>query len=224
MTRSIIFTAFSISSAFISLLLGAVGVGERDSSASATEDSNRRDPAMPRCVRAHDCFHLSPASRRDGFDRRDRRCRIGRDHSTSASARLAIVRPVRDSDTIFWQPIVRGVLIGFAICIIFALPSLLRFRRISPLLVLRASVDSPTTRRDPVLWFIYALMAIGVTAFSISQSESWKRGVLFAAALGLAIGIFAGVAKLLMIGVRKWFPHRASFVLRQGLANLVSTR
>ena len=74
----------------------------------------------------------------------------------------------------------------------------------------------------PLLWFIYALMAIGVTAFSISQSESWKRGVLFAAALGLAIGIFAAVAKLLMIGVRKLFPHRASFVLRQGLANLVS--
>ena len=46
------------------------------------------------------------------------------------------------------------------------------------------------------------------------------RGIVFAAALGLAIGIFAGVAKLLMIGVRKFFPHGWSFVLRQGLANL----
>ena len=61
--------------------------------------------------------------------------------------------PFAIPDTIFWQPIVRGVLIGFAICIIFALPSLLRFRRISPLLVLRASVrlaDDATRSHDVV--------------------------------------------------------------------------
>ncbi len=35
-----------------------------------------------------------------------------------------------------------------------------------------------------------------------------------------AVGIFAGVAKLLIVGIRKFFPHGWSFVLRQGLANL----
>src|SRR5207302_9161500 len=48
----------------------------------------------------------------------------------------------------------------------------------------------------------------------------WWRGVIFAAVLGLAILIFAGVAKLLIVLVRKFFPHNWSFVLRQGLANL----
>jgi putative ABC transport system permease protein len=44
--------------------------------------------------------------------------------------------------------------------------------------------------------------------------------LVFAAALFLAVGIFAGVAKLLIVGIRKFFPHGWSFVLRQGLANL----
>jgi len=122
--------------------------------------------------------------------------------------------------TIAWEPIVRGILIGFSICILFSLPPLLRFRRLSPLRVFRAGLDAPIRERDPFLWLVYALMAAGVTAFAISQSETWLRGVVFAAALGLAMGIFAGVAKLLIIGLRKFFPHRGSFVLRQGLANL----
>src|SRR5205085_10250795 len=73
---------------------------------------------------------------------------------------------------------------------------------------------------DPILWLIYASIATGVTAFAISQSETIIRGLVFAAALGVAVGIFAGVAKLLIVGIRKFFPHRWSFVLRQGLANL----
>ena len=63
-------------------------------------------------------------------------------------------------------------------------------------------------------------MAASVTAFAISQTETWLRGLVFAGVLGLAIGIFAGMAKLLMVLVRKFFPHRWSFALRQGLANL----
>src|SRR5437763_7378409 len=49
--------------------------------------------------------------------------------------------PLAISTSIAWRPIVRGILIGFAICILFALPSLLRFRRLSPLRVFRAGTD-----------------------------------------------------------------------------------
>ncbi len=43
---------------------------------------------------------------------------------------------------------------------------------------------------------------------------------MFAAVLGLAISIFAGMAKLLIVLVRRFFPHNWSFALRQGFANL----
>jgi len=130
--------------------------------------------------------------------------------------------PLTIPTSIAWQPILRGVLIGFSICVLFALPPLLRFRRVSPLRVFRAAsdVEPPSHRRDPILWLVYALIIIGVTGFSISQTDTLLRGLVFAGALGLAVGIFAGVAKLLIFSIRKFFPHRCSFVLRQGLANL----
>jgi putative ABC transport system permease protein len=130
--------------------------------------------------------------------------------------------PLAIPTSIAWQPIVAGILIGFSICILFALPPLLRFRRLSPLRVFRAAmeVEAPSRKRDPILWLVYALIIGGVTSFSISQTETWTRGLVFALALFVAVGIFAGVAKLLIVAIRKFFPHGWSFVLRQGLANL----
>jgi putative ABC transport system permease protein len=130
--------------------------------------------------------------------------------------------PLSIPSAIVWEPVLRGMLLGFGICVLFALPPLLRFRRVSPLLVLRASVENEplSATRDRLVWLIYLLIAGSVIAFAISQTETWLRGLIFAGALGLALGIFAAAAKLLIMLVRKWFPHRASFVLRQGLANL----
>lgn len=130
--------------------------------------------------------------------------------------------PLTVSTSIAWGPIFAGMFTGFAICIVFALPPLLRFRRLSPLRAFRAAMEvEPSSRkRDPLLWFIYATIVAGITAFSVSQSETLIRGMVFAAILFLAVGIFAGVAKLVMAGIRKFFPRDWSFVLRQGLANL----
>jgi putative ABC transport system permease protein len=124
--------------------------------------------------------------------------------------------------TIAWQPIFAGLFIGFVVCILFALPPLLRFRRVSPLRVFRAAIDVElaSRRRDPILWAVYGLIVTGITAFSVAQSDRVTRGLVFALVLFAAVGIFAGVAKLLIVGIRKFFPHGWSFVLRQGLANL----
>jgi putative ABC transport system permease protein len=130
--------------------------------------------------------------------------------------------PLAISTSIAWRPIVAGIFVGFFICILFALPPLLRFRRLSPLRVFRAAmeVESPSRKRDPVLWLIYATIVAGITGFSISQTDTLTRGLIFAGVLFAAVGIFAGVAKLLIVAIRKFFPHSWSFVLRQGLANL----
>jgi putative ABC transport system permease protein len=206
--------------AFISLLLGAVGVGAAIQSHLQQKTATG---AILRCLgataRVTVFIYLLQAAAM-GWIGAILGAGLGLFIQRILPRVLQNVVPFAIPNTIFWEPILRGLLIGFGICLLFALPSLLRFRRVSPLLVLRASVESPRIRRDPALWLTYPLMAAVIIAFSISQSETWKLGLLFAAALGLAIAIFTGAAKLLMIGTRKWFPHRASFVWRQGLANL----
>jgi putative ABC transport system permease protein len=121
-----------------------------------------------------------------------------------------------------WTPLLGGVAVGFAVCFLFALPPLLRFRRVSPLLALRALADerSLSTRRDFVIWAIYFVIAGAITAFAIWQAETWTDGLSVAGGLGLAIVILVGVARLLIFLVRKLLPGGWSFVVRQGVANL----
>ncbi|MDQ6655597.1 MAG: ABC transporter permease [Verrucomicrobiota bacterium] len=208
---------------FISLLLGAVGVA---SAIQAHLQQKHRTAAILRCLgasaRSTVIVYLLQAAAMGFF-------------GASAGAALGVVMqrifpvilksflPIPISAAIAWEPIVRGMLIGFGICVLFALPALLRFRHVSPLLILRGSSDAAETgprRFDPVIAVVYALMAASVTAFAIAQTDSWKRGLIFAGVLALAIAIFAGMAKLLIVLVRKFFPHNWSFSLRQGLANL----
>lgn len=208
--------------AFISLLLGAVGVG---SAIQGHLQQKLSTAATLRCLGASArttvfIYFLQAAAM--GVIGAIGGAGLGLLIQIILPRALQSSLPFKIPTTIFWQPILRGMLIGFGICGLFALPPLLRFRRVSPLLVLRASFESdpPSNRRDPLTWLVYALIATGITAFAISQAETWKRGLLFAGVLGVAIAIFAAVARLLMLFVRKWFPHRASFVVRQGLANL----
>jgi putative ABC transport system permease protein len=207
---------------FVSLLLGAVGVA---SAIQAHLQQKTRTGAILRC--------LGMSSRGTVFVYLIQTAAMGLVGATTGAALgVAMQRifprilksflPLAIPTTIAWEPIIRGLLLGFTICILFALPSLLRFRRLSPLRVFRADVDveASATRRDPVLWLVYGLIAVGITGFAISQTDTLTKGLIFAAALGVAVGIFAGVAKLMIVGVKKFFPHGWSFVLRQGLANL----
>ncbi len=123
---------------------------------------------------------------------------------------------------IAWWPVFRGMAIGLGVCILFALPPLLRFRRVSPLLTLRASVEenAEPMRRDFAVWIVYGAIVFGLTLLAISQSEKWSDGLWVAGGLAVAVAVLAGVAKLLIFLVRKLLPQSWSFVLRQGLANL----
>ena len=207
---------------FVSLVLGAVGV------ASATQahlQQKTRTGAILRC--------LGMSSRGTVLVYLLQTAAMGLVGAISGAALgVALQRvfphilktflPFTIPTAISGAPVIRGGLLGFAICILFALPPLLRFRRLSPLRVFRANVDVDTqpTKRDPILWLVYALIAAGVTGFAISQTETLRRGLVFAAAFSAAVGIFAGVAQLLILGIRQFFPHSWSFVWRQGLANL----
>ena len=207
---------------FISLLLGAVGVA---SAIQAHLQQKHRTGAILRCLgasaRSTVVVYLLQAAAM-GLIGASAGAALGVAMQRIFPAILKTFIPLPISATIAWEPIVRGMLIGFGICVLFALPSLLRFRRLAPLSILRSGVESETEPRrfDCMVWLVYFVMAASVTAFAISQSETWKRGLIFAAVLGVAVSIFAAMAKLLILLVRKFFPHNWSFALRQGLANL----
>ena len=118
-----------------------------------------------------------------------------------------------------WLAIGKGVAIGFAICLLFALLPLLAVRRVSPLAAIRASFETHAARFDPFRWLIGLCLAAGIVGFAISQSRDWRVGLGFALGLGVAFAILAATAKLLVFLTRKFTPA-LPFAWRQGLANL----
>ncbi len=207
---------------FIALLLGAVGVA---SAIQAHLQQKHRTGAILRCLgasaRSTVIVYLLQAAAMGIFGA-TAGAALGVAMQRIFPAILKNFIPMPLSISIAWEPVIRGMLIGFAICVLFALPALLRFRRLAPLLVLRSSAgETGAARRfDPLVAIVYCVIGGSVTAFAISQTETWTRGLVFAGVLGLAISIFAGMAKLLIVLVRRFFPHNWSFALRQGLANL----
>lgn len=207
---------------FIALLLGAVGVA---SAIQAHLQQKHRTGAILRCLgasaRSTVIVYLLQAAAM-GVVGATAGAALGVAMQKIFPAILKSLIPLPISTSITWEPIVRGMFIGFAICVLFALPALLRFRRLAPLLVLRSSADDGGGKRefDSLVALVYVVIAGSVTAFAISQTDTWIRGLVFAGVLGLAISIFAGMAKLLIVLVRRFFPHNWSFALRQGLANL----
>lgn len=118
-----------------------------------------------------------------------------------------------------WLAITRGVGIGFAICLLFALLPLLSVRRVSPLEAIRASFQSHAGKIDPLRWLVMGLLAFGIVAFAISQSRNWRIGVGFAVGLGIAFALLTATAKALIFVTRKFTPA-LPFAWRQGLSNL----
>ncbi len=207
---------------FISLLLGAVGVA---SAIQAHLQQKHKTGAILRCLGASAAstvavYLLQAAAM--GAVGAISGAALGLALQRVFPAILQSFVPLPVPTVIAWPPILRGMLIGFSICILFALPALLRFRRLAPLMILRSGVEgaSGPRRFDSLVWAAYLLIAGSVSAFAIAQSDTWTRGLIFAGALGLAVAIFAGAARLLIALVRKFFPHRWSFPIRQGLANL----
>ena len=170
---------------FISLLLGAVGVA---SAIQAHLQQKTKTVAILRCLGASGrkataiylmqaaAMGLAGAGAGGGLG-----VAIARILPTLFRSSL----PFPISSGIAWAPAISGMAIGFGICILFALPSLLSVRRISPLQILR-DWDEPSSaaRRDFARWIVYVLIITGVTAFAISQSGNVRSGSYFRRRLG----------------------------------------
>ena len=121
---------------------------------------------------------------------------------------------------ISWVQVGQGFLAGVVICVLFTLIPLLAVRRVTPLTALRSSLGEGTGRPDPLRWLLWLAIAGAVTAFAIQQTPRWQVGVGFTVALLLAFAVLTALARLTAWAARKFFPSRAPYVWRQGVANL----
>ncbi|HEU5208416.1 MAG TPA: FtsX-like permease family protein [Longimicrobiales bacterium] len=117
-------------------------------------------------------------------------------------------------------PILSGLAVGLLVAVLFALLPLLEIRGITPLQAIRQEVEPVRRRLDPLRAGAWLLLAAGVTALAIWQAGDWRPGIAYAAAIATAILLLLVCASVLVRVTRRWFPERASFVVRQGIASL----
>ena len=128
--------------------------------------------------------------------------------------------PIKVTATFSWSAIGQGILLGIVISFLFALSPLVSIRKISPLNTLRLSFQKFSLFKDPVKWLVYLLIILFIWGFIYYQIGAIRESIGFSIVIVVSFLILVGVAALLMWAVRRFFPNRASYLWRQGLANL----
>ena len=128
--------------------------------------------------------------------------------------------PVEITSDISWQAVIQGIALGLAISILFALLPLVSVRNISPLFTLRISYEPSRAYRDPLRWLVYLLIIGFVLTFTWWQIGGLTEAIFFTAGIVAAFLVLAGVARLQMWLVRRFFPSSWNYLWRQGFANL----
>jgi putative ABC transport system permease protein len=119
-----------------------------------------------------------------------------------------------------WTAILAGLGIGLWVSLIFALLPLLRIKDVAPLRALRRDFEKSKGRRDPWRIATYAALVLSLLVLTIWQAPQPVVGLAFAAAAAITAGLLGLTAWALMRLTRRFFPRRACFPLRQGIANL----
>lgn len=124
------------------------------------------------------------------------------------------------STTVSLEAVFLGIITGVAVAVLFALIPLLGIRKISPLKTLRASYEADTGARDPLRWLVIALITLFIGGFTWFQTGKIETAVGFIVVITVSFLLLAGMAKLVMWAVKRFFPVRWSYVWRQSIANL----
>ncbi len=118
-----------------------------------------------------------------------------------------------------FQPIFMGLLLGISMAVLFALSPLMGTWYVSPLRALRIQDNfSIKSQRANILilvaivWFMYL--------FSHWLLGNFRLAIGFMIGVVIIFAILAGIAKLFMWAVKKYFPNSWGFTARQSLLNL----
>ena len=128
-----------------------------------------------------------------------------------------------------WSFSLQGLSLGVLATLLFTVPPLLGIRMVRPSLVFRRNMDDAAEesrrhwREKWPAWAGAAMIVVGFCGVAVWLSGSWRMGFYFAAGLTASIFLLAGVAALLLRGmraaVRAWHL-RLPAVFRHGFANL----
>lgn len=127
--------------------------------------------------------------------------------------------PLEVTMSLVWPALIGGLLIGAWVAIIFTLLPLLEVRNVSPLQALRREFEASRGRSKLRLAALAAVI-VTMAALSVGQAPNWATGAAFALALAVTASLLWLFAWIVMRTTRRFLPRRASYVVRQGIANL----
>jgi putative ABC transport system permease protein len=132
---------------------------------------------------------------------------------------LADLLPVKVQ--VGWQPeaMIRGIVLGLGVAVLFGLRPLIDVLRVPPVRVLRRDADPLPVSRIAGAG-LAAVLAVGIAAAATIQSGSLGRGVQFAVGMIVATGLLSLGAWLVMRAVGSVPRDLGAVFLRHGLAAL----
>jgi putative ABC transport system permease protein len=127
--------------------------------------------------------------------------------------------PIELQFGISWGAVTEGLLLGVIVSILFTVLPLISVRFVPPLTVLRADFEPGRifSRARIVVIALIILFPILAAAY---QTSSFLYGLSFALGIVAALGLLTLVALGILYLARKFFPSKATFVLRHALSNL----
>lgn len=129
--------------------------------------------------------------------------------------------PIENVSTDFsWVSVAQGVALGLSVAVLFALIPLSGILKASPLRTLRASFGEQEDDNRLLRWGVYLLILLAIFGFTWWLIKDWQETLFFMGGIAAAFLILWGIARLLTFLLRRFFPKKWSYVLRQGIANL----
>ncbi len=129
--------------------------------------------------------------------------------------------PIDNVSTDFsWASVGQGMALGLSVAVLFALLPLSGILKTSPLRTLRASFGELETDNRLLRWGVYTLILAAIFGFTWWLIKDWKETLYFMGGIAGAFLVLWAIARLLTFVLRRFFPKKWSYVLRQGIANL----
>lgn len=129
--------------------------------------------------------------------------------------------PLEDVSTnISWIAMAQGVAMGLSVAVLFALLPLSGILKTSPLRTLRASFGGQEQSGRPLRWLVYTMIFAAIYGFTWWLIRDWKETAYFIGGIAAAFVVLWAIAALLTFLLRRFFPRKWSYVVRQGIANL----